>query len=332
MQQGLLASIFLFFTLLFQPVFAAEIDMSMKDRLLNDQQLKKKVEKLNQYLIDDDIAALNFSLNRLSMPKQEAVRFMLIQHMESNRSILSLSTSVWLKEQLTLHPKYTIKEKGDGYTVTKLAFNYSNIAARILSQMKKDQQILAFVLAAEEKRLILSEWLTGDPYQVRMRQSIILTELDSLTPEAVDHLVRQLTDDTLSVWLPTSEVMVCLAQTSENEKLYKILWRMRTDRFIINELDRLAQLAPDPFAVQQLMAATNTPLLKQSAFVSLTQLHPLPQEVQSFLLAKLDHIQDGEAVAIHLANYGHESWLRGLATKNNHVRRQHVKVALSQRR
>ncbi|GGK25171.1 hypothetical protein [Aliivibrio fischeri] len=330
MRQGLLASIFLFTSLLFGQVLASEIQPNFKNSLLNDQQLKKKVEKLHQYLIDDDTTTLNFSLNRLSMPQQEAVRFMLLQYIEKERLILSPTVSIWLKEQLTLHPTYTIKEQGDGYVVTKLAFDYSSIAARVLNQMKKEQQVLDFILAAEEKRLILSEWLTGEPHQVRVRQSIVLAELDSLTPEALEYLVNQITDDTLSVWLPTTEVMVRLAQVSKNPKIYKMLWRMRTDQYSINELNRLARLAPDPFATEQLMAATKNPSLKLSAFASLAQLHPLPQEVQHFLLAKLDHIQDGGAVAMHLANYGHASWLESLVGNSSNVRRQHVKFALSQ--
>ncbi|MBD1570966.1 MULTISPECIES: hypothetical protein [Aliivibrio] len=330
MQQGLLASILLFISLLFGQVSASEIQPNFKNSLLNDQQLKKKVEKLHQYIIDDDTTTLNFSLNRLSMPQQEAVRFMLLQNIEKDRLILSPAVSIWLKEQLTLHPTYTIKEQGDGYVVTKLAFDYSSIAARVLNEMKKNQQVLDFILAAEEKRLILSEWLTGEPHQVRVRQSIVLAELDSLTPEALDYLVKQLTDDAVSVWLPTTEVMVRLAQVSKDPGIYKILWRMRTDQYSLGELDRLSTLTPDAFATEQLIAATKNPSLKQRAFASLAQLHPLPQEVQHFLLAKLDHIQDGGAVAMHLANYGHVSWLESLVSGSNNVRKQHVKFALSQ--
>ncbi|MGR6840935.1 hypothetical protein ACU5DF_18490 [Aliivibrio wodanis] len=331
MRQGLLASILLSASLLAGQVSASEVQPSFVNRLLVDQQLNKKVDELHQYLVDGDIITLNFSLNRLSMPQQEAVRFMLVQKIEQKNQILSPKGTIWLKEQLVIHPAYTIKEQGNGYVVTKLAFDYSSIASRVLNQMSKDQKVLDFILAAEEHRLVLSEWLVGEPHEVRVRQSIVLAELDSLTPEALGYLVAQITDDPLSVWLPTTEVMVRLAQLSQSADVYKILWKMRTDQHSIAELDRLAAVAPEPFATQQIIAATNNPSLKQSAFASLAQLHPLPKEVQTFLLAKIDHIQDGGAVAMHLANYGHASWLENLSTTRNKVRRQHVSVALSQR-
>ncbi len=331
MRQGLLASILLSASLLVGHVSASEIQPSFVQSLLVDLQLNKKVDELHQYLIDGDIITLNFSLNRLSMPQQEAVRFMLVQQIEQQKLILDPKGTIWLKEQLSVHPTYTIKEQGNGYVVTKLAFDYSSIASRILSQMSKDQQVLDFILAAEEHRLVLSEWLVGEPHEVRVRQSIVLAELDSLTPEALDYLVSQITNDPLSVWLPTTEVMVRLAQLSKNSDMYKILWKMRTDQYSMAELERLSNIAPEPFATQQLMAATNNPSLKQNAFASLAQLHPLPQEVQTFLLAKIDHIQDGGAVAMHLANYGHASWLESLSTARNKVRQQHVRLALSQR-
>ncbi|MDD9195364.1 hypothetical protein PVK62_05875 [Aliivibrio sp. S3MY1] len=331
MRQGLLASILLSASLLTSQVSASNVQPSLVNSLLVDQQLNKKVDELHQYLIDGDIITLNFSLNRLSMPQQEAVRFMLLQQIEQQQLILNPKGTIWLKEQLTIHPTYTIKEQGNGYVVTKLAFDYSSIASRVLSQMSKDQQVLDFILAAEEHRLVLSEWLVGEPHEVRVRQSIVLAELDSLTSEALDYLVAQITDDPLSAWLPTTEVMVRLAQLSRNSEVYKILWKMRTDQHSISELERLSHVAPDPFATQQLMLATYNPSLKQNAFASLAQLHPLPEDVQQFLLAKIDHIQDGGAVAIHLANYGHASWLESLPTTRNKVRKQHVRLALSQR-
>lgn len=330
MQQGLLASILLSASLLVGHVSASEVQPNFVHSLLVDQQLNKKVDELHQYLIDGDIITLNFSLNRLSMPQQEAVRFMLVKQIEQ-QLILDPKGTIWLREQLAIHPTYTIKQAGNGYVVTKLAFDYSSIASRVLNQMSKDQQVLDFILAAEEHKLVLSEWLVGEPHQVRVRQSIVLAELDSLTPEALNYLVSQITDGSLSVWLPTTEVMVRLAQISQNSDVYKILWKMRTDQYSVAELGRLSNIAPDPFAIQQLMSATNNPSLKQSAFASLAQLHPLPQDVQQFLLAKIDHIQDGGAVAMHLANYGHQSWLESLPITRNKVRKQHVRLALSQR-
>lgn len=331
MRQGLLASILLSTSLMVGVVSASEIQPTFAKSLLVDAQLKKKVDELHQYLIDGDIITLNFSLNRLSMPQQEAVRFMLLQQIEQQKLILDPKGTIWLRAQLTKHPTYMIKEQGDGYVVTKLAFDYSSIASRVLNQMSKDQQVLDFILAAEEHSLVLSEWLVGDPHEVRVRQSIVLAELDSLTPEALAYLSGQITDGPISVWLPTTEIVVRLAQLSQDPAVYKILWKMRTDQHSISELTRLSRLAPDKFATDQLIAATSNPSLKQSAFASLAQLHPLPSDVEQFLLAKLSHIQDGGAVALHLANYGHGSWLESLSNSRNKVRKQHVRFALSQR-
>lgn len=57
--------------------------------------------------------------------------------------------------------------------------------------------MLVFVLDAEKQELDLKEWLSGSEYQVQTREALLIRGLDSLSPEAVDYLTRQLTTSSI---------------------------------------------------------------------------------------------------------------------------------------
>lgn len=329
MQQGLLVSLLLSSTLMMGSVSATELQPKRVSALLQDEQLNQRVEDLYQSAITNDVDALNFSLNRLSLPQQEAARFLVIQHLEDNNVALTPVLAKWLQQQLDRRPTYQVSEQGDGYVITKVAFNYPAVVQRLLHRWEKDQQVLDFILSSERQELQLSDWLSGSAHELKVKQEILLNELDSLSPEALQALVEQVTQHVVSAWLPSTEVMVELAKVSQDPQVYKVLWQMRADQYSLSELQRLANLAPDLFATEQVIAATQNPSLKVRALGYLAQLHPLPNNVREFLLVKLNHVDDGSIVATQLARSGHASWLQQLLGERDTVRQNNVKAGLS---
>ena len=143
-----------------------------------------------------------------------------------------------------------------------------------------------FVLDAEKQNLNLKEWLTGSEHQVQTREALLIRELDSLSPEAVNYLAKQLTESPIVSWLPSTEVVVRLAQVSEDPDVYQILWKMKADYHSQAELVRLAE-SKSPFALEQVMAATKNPRLKEEAITLLTRVNPLSEEVKDFLVSRM---------------------------------------------
>ena len=331
MQQGMLSSVLLCTSLLIgaPTVAAKEMQPEKAELLLQDQQIHLKVAELLQYAVEDNIDSLNFALERLSLPQQEVARFLLLKKIEDQNVILTPKMALFVEQQKAMVPTYQVLERGDGYEFSIPAFNYPAIASRLLKQWQQDQSTLEFVLSAERDELDLKQWLSGSDYQIQAREALLIRELDSLSPEAVQGLVVQLTGEAVTSWLPSSQVMVRLAQVSENPDVYKLLWLMRADFQSQSELSRLAKVG-DEFSVNQIMLASHNPSLKEQAIKELTRIKPMTDEVKAFLIDRMAIRDEASMVATELANQGYTSWLEELASHNQKVRSSAILNVLSQ--
>ncbi|MEH0667652.1 hypothetical protein H4F18_17485 [Vibrio scophthalmi] len=330
MQQGMLSSLLLSASLLVaHPVSATPMEPERAQALLADEHIELKVAELLQYAIEDNIDTLKFALDRLSLPQQEVARYLLLKKFEDQELALTSKMALFVEQQKRRVPTYQVLEVGDGYEFSTPAFNYPAIASRLLKQWKQGQSALEFVLAAERQELNLKQWLSGSDYQVQMRESLFIRELDTLSQQAVLALAAQLTEQTVTSWLPSSAVMVRLAQVSEDPGVYKLIWLTKADFNSQQELARLADVG-DEFALQQIMRASTNPALKASAIEALTRIKPMSPEVKEFLIAKMAIREEASMVASALANQGYRSWLEELAKTNQTVRSHAILSVLTQ--
>ncbi|WP_068711675.1 HEAT repeat domain-containing protein [Vibrio tritonius] len=326
MQQGLLYSFLLSLALYTGSVSAVDMSTTEQQKLLQDVTLQHKVEQLYDYAIQDNIDALSFALQRLALPQQEAARFLLFQKIEQQNLSLSSLLVDFVQLQNRILPVYQITEKGDGYEFSVPAFNYSSIGLRLLKHWKRDQRAVDFVLKAEMKDLNLKQWLSG-PNRIS-HEKLLIEDLDKLSVAAIQGLVDQLTSVKVTSWLPSSAVMVRLAQISHNQDIYKLLWLMRSDSAIEAELERLSS-RKDPFAISQLMLAAQNPRLKDLAIRALAQVDPMSDEVKQFLVDRLSDDNDVVSVARTLVEHGRQNWLQELLDSNKHVKATAIMQALN---
>jgi len=325
MQQGMLSSVLLSaFLILGAPsVSATEMQPERAEQWLQSESMHSKVAELLEYVVEDNIDSLNFSLERLALPQQEVVRFLLLQKLEQQNVILTPKMAMFVEEQRAKVPTYQVLERGDGYEFSVPAFDYPAIASRLLKRWKQDQATLDFVMQAERKELLLKDWLKGTDYQIQGREKLLVRELDSLSPEALQFLTGQFTKQGVVSWLPSKAVVVRLAQVSEDPEMYHLLWRMKADQHSKRELNRLASVG-DEFAAQQLMDAVANPNLKQTALKELTRIKPMSAEVREFLVARMSSSDEVDFIARQLADQGYSSWLRELANTDKSVKRQAI--------
>ncbi|MGD8112351.1 hypothetical protein [Vibrio sp. TRT 17S01] len=325
MQQGMLSSVLLSLTLMTgSPVISAtEMQPATVEQWLQDEQLQQKVAEMLQYVVEDEIDSLSFALERLALPEQEVVRYLLLKKIENQQIILSPHMAIFVEQQKAMVPTYKILERGDGYEFTVPAFNYPAIASRLLKRWKQDQSTLEFVLEAERKELNLKDWLRGSESLVQTREALLIREMDSLSPEAVSFLVEQLTEKAVTSWLPSSAVVVRLAQVSEDANMYKLLWLMRADYNSEHELARLARVA-DTFSLQQVMLAASNPSLKAQAIQALSRVEPMPENVKAFLVSRMTLSEEAPLVAEALAQQGYRSWLEELIAQNPNVKHRAI--------
>lgn len=332
MQQGMLFTLLLTLSLLIMPARAVEISPQQREQLLQDNQLQQKVAELVEMAVKDDVDALNFALQRLALPQQEAVRYLLLQHLDQSQLALTPFMVSFVESQRQAAPVYRTMEKGEGYEFSVPAFDYPSIANRLVKQWNQDQKVLDFVFRAERYELNLKQWLSGNDHLVQVREALLIRELGNLSLPAVQALTQQLTQAAVTSWLPSSSVMVRLAQVSEDAQMYKLLWLMRADFYVEQELERLARLARqgDEFAIAQLMVAEGNPRLKAQALQELARLNPMSDEVKAFLVSRLGRAEEAPIVAQALVEQGYHSWLQDLLTNNRQVKRHAILRVLAQ--
>ncbi|MGR5238311.1 hypothetical protein [Vibrio alfacsensis] len=329
MQQGMLSSLLLSLSLITQPatLSAKEMQESVVEQWLQDTKIQTKVAELLDYALRDEVDSLEFALDRLALPQQDVARFLLLEKLEQQEVILTPRMAIFVESQISVTPTYQVLERGDGYEFSVPAFNFPAIASRLLKRWKQDQSTLAFVLRAERLELNLKEWLAGSSQQIQAREALLIRELDSLSPRALEALTKQFTQADVTSWLPSSAAIVRLAQISQDKAMYDLLWRMRADYNSQAELSRLFEVG-DEFSQQQLMSATVNPTLKPYAIELLARSNPLPHEVKQFLVAKMALSEEATFVARALAKQGHQSWLEELVSSNREVKARQIEPFL----
>ncbi|GLT16128.1 hypothetical protein [Vibrio algivorus] len=311
MRQGLSAIIFLLSIVLFGPfVQANEMTQSEVSSWLSNPNTQSSADHLYQLALQDKVPEIQMLLDEMSMPRQEVVRYLFLKKVERTRLVLSPRLAIFIQLHQTRQPHYQYSESGEGYSVTLSAFNTSLVANRLISHWKQDQTTLDFIIEAENNQLLLSSWLQGDDYQVKKKEALFVAEADSLSPQALQFLSNQLVGNSLK-WLPTTPIVIKLAQLTKDERLYNLLWKMKGDDHSLKEIQRLAQKA-DQFSLQQVMNATQNPVIKPIALKQLTSIKPMSESVQTFLIERLNHSGDGLLVAQTLSESEHYDWLISL--------------------
>ncbi|AQM18222.1 hypothetical protein [Vibrio anguillarum] len=331
MQQGMLSSLLLslFLFCAWPSAASIEITSDTAQKWLQEEQIRHKSAELLQYAVHDEFDSLRFSLQRLALLPQEAARFLLLQKIEQLDLALTPNMVIFIEEQQALAPTYQVVEKEQGYEFSTPAFDSSAIASRLLKRWRQEQTILDFLVKAERQELVLKTWLSGTQYQVKIRETLLIRELDTLSPSALAVLTEQLTSEPVTGWLPSTQVMVRLAQVSEDPKIYKLLWLMRVDFSIQQELTRLAGVS-DEFAIKQIMAASENPSLKVQAIKALVRISPMRPDIRDFLIAKMSINEEVNLVATALVEQGHSRWLKDLLVSNSQVKSRGILQALSQ--
>ncbi len=311
-------------------VSAKELSLQQVNAVMNSDQLVNALAGLSFVFNQSDIPRLERHINTLHPREKEAAKLQLVEY-AATLSELTPEQLGWLSKLADEYPTYSVKTRSDGYVVSMRAFNYGLLAHGVVMDWQHLMEAQAVLKALESGELTLSEWLKVPLVDYYPRRDTFIANVHSLSDGVISRFVDEFgPKKNRMLWLPDNAVIAALAARSGDEALYQLLWRRRTDAFSVDELQRLAHLAPDEIAVTQLIAATNNPSLKTSAYQQLARLQPMPFNVQHFLIAKLDEVEDGSLVANQLASQGYRDWVSELAEGDNGViRARHLQQALS---
>ncbi|OEF27206.1 hypothetical protein [Vibrio rumoiensis] len=328
MRQGLLAVTLLLNAVLWVPLgHAIEITQEEVTSWLNNSQVHQSVDNIYQDVLLDKARVVEKALAQIPLPKQEVVRYLLLRKIEMERLVLTPRMSIFIKSQQQHSPVYSVSDNGDGYTAIMPAFNSSLIANRLISNWKQDQTTIDFIIAVESQDLDLPNWLKGNSQLTKEHEALLLKEADSLSPQALDYLVNQLVGTSLIKWVPSTAVVIKLAQLTEDQRMYNLLWKMKGNEDSQNEVRRLASVG-NAFSVKQLIEASQNPALKNTAIGELVNIQPMSLEAKDFLVDKLNHVDDGVLVAQALSDSPHRDWLVNLLESGGVKKSQSLMQAL----
>lgn len=274
-------------------------------------QVQVSTEQLYQLALQDKIADLQTALQAIPLPKQEVTRYLLLKRIESDHLALSPSLLVFLQSQQQQQPVYQLIESYEDYSTSYPAFNTALVANRVLSAWQQEQRNIDLIMAVESGELQLKDWLQGDEFQRQQKEQLFLQEVDRFSEPALQQLVQQIDGSSVVQWLPSTAIVIKLAQRTQDEKLYDVLWKMKANDSSVEEVQRLGQVA-DSFSLQQVMNATKNPVLKPLAIQQLVKVQPMTPSIQAFLIEKLNQNSDGLMVARALSESEHHDWLVSL--------------------
>lgn len=323
MRQGLLAITLLLNVVLWSPLtLALEMTQEEADSWLVDPQVLHSTNNIYQDVLLDNADVVSSTLAQIPQPKQEVIRFLLLKKIESQRLILTPRMAIFIKLQQQRPSIYTVSDSGDDYTASLSVFNSSLIANRLISNWKQDQTTIDFIIAVESQNLDLFHWLKGSSLILEEHETLLVNEADSLSPRALEYLVNQLVGEPLIQWVPSTTVVVKLAQLTQDQRLYSLLWKMKSNKATEGEVKRLVSVGDD-FSVKQLIEAAQNPALKNMVIEGLVLIQPMAETTKNFLVSKLNNADDGPIVTQALSSSAYRSWFIDLV-ENGRIKNAQV--------
>nr|WP_159063770.1 hypothetical protein [Thaumasiovibrio occultus] len=312
------------------PAWSRELTQEQVDTIGKSPWLNSALADIYFLFNRGDTAPLRKALALLPVREQEAAKLRLVEYAATLPS-LTEPQQQWLTILTKEHPQFTVQQRGSDYVFSMQAFNYSMLARGVLLSHEQAQKRQQAIADFNEGRTTLAAWLKVSPERYFVRRDILIEHGDQLTDATIKRLVAEFGENYRRLlWLPDNAIIAYLAQRTDDPGLHALLWRRKTDAFSIDELERLAGRGLDDYATQQLMAATENPSLKLSAYQYLARLHPMPPVVESFLLVKLNEIEDGQLVANQLVAQGYRGWVSELVLSElSPIRMRHLQRALA---
>lgn len=296
-------------------VHAVEISAQEREHLLQNSSVQSSAEAISTLVLSGHTDQAQFQLQRIKFPQQEAVRFLVLKNIQTLQPTYTSDLAVFLDQQKKIKPTLTYVEKGDGFQFSAPAYAYQITAQRMLDEWHLNEQVMQFYIGVESEELELRSWLSGSANQVAQRERLLTESVYSLSSDGLQYLINQITAPSVTAWLPSSSVMVALASVSKDPQLYSLLWKMKADGAINEELDRLGHQDSE-FAHQQLMVASDNPALSDRSLHLLSRYATTSPKVEDFLVGKMRNQQQAQLISKSLLFYGHGNLLNQLVQDN----------------
>ena len=289
-------------------------------QLVADEGLQGHVDYLNSRLRLGQFAAMDSLLETLTLGQREFLLHRLLSGLKS-AGAPTPALLAWVREQAAKAPLWLVEGKVDGFLVQLPAYDFAAEARLVLSHWQQLAWQDNYRQLLEQNSFDFKQLYYSRNQELAQQQQALLAVLDDQPTPVLRREAKRLVS--LPLFLPDNQLLLHLIDRTGDPGLYQKLWRQPADHDSLAALHSITRFYRGQEASDLLIAASRNDRLMIPALHQLSQLSPLPDTAQQYLLAELGKHQYGGLVAGLLLQMDEPRLLAQLADRLTRQEQRH---------
>ncbi|MDF2414540.1 hypothetical protein [Aeromonas sp. 1HA1] len=303
------------------PVHAAPPSVP-RSELVADEGLQGHLDYLGSRLQQGQFAAMDSLLDSLAVGQREYLLCRLLTTLDASPSASSPELLLWVRAQSVKAPRWLVEKEMDGFLVQQPAYDFAAAARLVLSRWQQQVWQDNYRQLLEQNSFEFKQIYNSRNRDLALQQQALLAVLERQPRFVLQREARKLA--AMSIFLPDNQLLRQLVERTGDTALYQKLWHQPVDHDSIAALMSVARFHQGQTASDLLIAASRNSRLTLPALQQLSQLSPLPDSAQKFLLAKLGKRQYSGQVASLLLQMDEPRLLAQLADRLTQQEKRHA--------
>ena len=266
-------------------------------RLVADEGLQGHLDYLNSRLRQGQFAAMDSLLATLTVGQREYLLYQLLTELKS-MTAPSVELRAWVRGKASDAAQWLVEREVDGFLVQRPAFDFAAEARLLLSRWQLQAWQDNYRQQLEQGHFEFKQLYYSRNPELARQQQALLAAFDQQPIGVLKRESQRLA--TLNIFLPDNRLLRHLVERTGDSALYQKLWRQPVDQDSVAALGTVTHFYRGEEASDLLIAATRNRRLVVPALQQLSQLSPMPDKAQQYLLAELGKHQYSEVASLML--------------------------------
>jgi hypothetical protein len=288
--------------------------------LVADEGLQGHFDYLNSRLQLGQFAAMDSLLETLAVGQREYLLYQLLGSLKL-AGTPTPALLAWVRDKASKAPSWLVEGKVDGFLVQLPAYDFAAEARLVLSRWQQLAWQDNYRQLLEQGSFEFKQLYYSRNQDLAQQQQALLVVLDSQPTQVLRREARQLAS--LNIFLPDNQLLLHLIDRTGDPALYQRLWRQPVDHDSLAALNSVSRFYRGQEASDLLIAASRNGRLMIPALRQLSQLSPLPDTAQQYLLTELGKQQYSGLVAGLLLEMDEPRLLAQLANRLTRQEQRH---------
>ncbi|WP_310597552.1 hypothetical protein [Aeromonas aquatica] len=272
----------------------ADAPPQLRAPLVADEGVQGHLDYLNNRLRLGQFAAVDSLLATLAVGQREYLLYQLLGGLKS-ATTPSPALLAWVRSKAVRAPQWLVEGEMDGFLVQLPAYDFAAEARLVLSRWQQLAWQDNYRQLLEQGNFDFKQLYFSRNPELARQQQALLTVLDDQSAPVLRREARRLAS--LNLFLPDNRLLLHLIERTGDPALYQKLWRQPVDHDSLAALHTIIRFYKGQEASDLLISASRNDRLMIPALHQLSQLSPLPDTAQQYLLVELGKHQYGGLVA-----------------------------------